>query len=187
LSSIADPDELIKVMILDRTPFLLQYQLHSPKAAVPSLAYSYGLPQAMLFYPTGYTTQEYFERTQRHWFPEAQKDIMEACVTYLSFDDFQAGFCPMDEVFEARLRLNPLYVYAAQNWGYHFRAASIKAGRLVLGLLESEAKLSASTQAMIASRLYSGNSGYSQGVRQRPSIHFGIRTCHILPVFFSLL
>lgn len=31
-----------------------------------------------------YTTQEYFERTQNHWFPDAEADITKICVTYLS-------------------------------------------------------------------------------------------------------
>ena len=39
-----------------------------------------------------YTTQEYFERTQKHYFPNAQIDITEICVTYLSFDVFETGF-----------------------------------------------------------------------------------------------
>ena len=32
-----------------------------------------------------YTTQEYFEQTQRDWFPHAQTDVTEIYVTYLSF------------------------------------------------------------------------------------------------------
>lgn len=66
-----------------------------------------------------YTTQEYFERTQMHWFPEAEIDIATACVTYLSFEVFESGYCPTDETFEERLELNPLYLYSAENWGHH--------------------------------------------------------------------
>ena len=62
-----------------------------------------------------YTTQEYFERTQASWFPNAQTDIAKTCVTYLSFDTFETGFCRTDEKFEARLQWNPLYDYAARN------------------------------------------------------------------------
>jgi hypothetical protein len=36
-----------------------------------------------------YTTQEYFERTQRKWFPNAETDIIAICVTYLSFRVFK--------------------------------------------------------------------------------------------------
>jgi len=46
-----------------------------------------------------YTTQEYFERTWKDWFPNAQTDIAITCITYLSFDAFEAGFCPTDDEF----------------------------------------------------------------------------------------
>ena len=116
-----------------------------------------------------YTTQEYFERTWVSWFPNAQVDIATICITYLSFTAFQTGFCSTDEDFEARLWLNPLYNYAARNWGYHVQAASIEKEQLVLDLLKSSAKVSAASQAMIASGRYSG---YSQRVpRQVTGVH----------------
>jgi hypothetical protein len=40
-----------------------------------------------------YTTQEYFEQTQKDWFPNAETDITITCVTYLSFRTFESGFC----------------------------------------------------------------------------------------------
>jgi hypothetical protein len=40
-----------------------------------------------------YTTQEYFEQTQRRWFPDAEAHITTTCVTYLSFDEFGSGIC----------------------------------------------------------------------------------------------
>lgn len=55
-----------------------------------------------------HTTQEYFERTQNSWFPDAQSDIAMTCVTYLSFDTFGSGFCQTDHDFEKQLQLNPL-------------------------------------------------------------------------------
>jgi hypothetical protein len=106
-----------------------------------------------------YTTQEYFERTQTYWFPNAQRDIARTCITYLSFDAFETGFCATDKKFEARLRLNVLYDYTARNWGHHARAASTEVEQLILGLLENEAKVSGFSQAMMASGSYSG---YSQ-------------------------
>ena len=78
-----------------------------------------------------YTTQEYFERTWTDWFPDAETDIAKTCITYLSFDAFETGFCPTDEEFEARLRLNPLYDYAARNWGHHVRTASTEVVTLI--------------------------------------------------------
>src|SRR5436305_14863573 len=97
-----------------------------------------------------YTTQEYFERTWVSWFPDSQRDIASICVIYLSFDVFKPGFCLTDHEFAARLRSNPLYDYAARNWGHHARAASVEVQELILNLLKSEAKVSASSQAMMA-------------------------------------
>lgn len=88
-----------------------------------------------------YTTQEYFERTWTLWFANAQTDITTTCATYLSFGTFEAGFCPTDEKFEERLQLNPLYDYAARNWGYHARVASAEVKQLIVRLLENKAKV----------------------------------------------
>jgi ankyrin repeat protein len=116
-----------------------------------------------------YTTQEYFERTQEKWFPNADVSVAKTCITYLSFDVFETGFCPTDEDFEKRLLLNPLFDYAARNWGHHARVARVKVKDLVLGFLESGAKISASSQATMASR---GSPGYSQRVhRQTTRLH----------------
>jgi hypothetical protein len=71
-----------------------------------------------------YTTQEYFERTQKAWFPNAETDITATCVTYLSFDEFKSGICQEDSEFEQRLQSNKLYDYAAHNWGHHAWTAS---------------------------------------------------------------
>ena len=119
-----------------------------------------------------YTTQEYFEQTQKDWFPNAETGITITCVTYLSFHTFESGFCHTDEEFEERLQLNPLYDYAARNWGHHARAASLGVEQSILDLLGSEAKVSASSQALIASRLYWDDSDYSQRVpRQMTGVH----------------
>ena len=115
-----------------------------------------------------YTTQEYFERTQMTWFPDAQGDIATTCITYLSFDVFESGFCQTDEEFEERLQLNPLYDYGARNWGRHARATSA-VEQLIVDFLESEVKVFSSSQAMMAS---GGYSNYSQGVpRQMTGLH----------------
>jgi hypothetical protein len=106
-----------------------------------------------------YTAQEYFERTKTSWFPNAQRDITETCVTYLSFTAFETYFYPMYLNVEAQLRYYPLYDYAAQNWGYHAYSASIqmetKLGRQILEFLQNEAMLSSCGQA-----IFSGNYGY---------------------------
>jgi hypothetical protein len=71
-----------------------------------------------------HTTQEYFDRTQNQWFPDAQLQITTTCIAYLSFQCFGEGCCPTDIDFEERLKSYPLYDYAARNWGHHGRAPS---------------------------------------------------------------
>lgn len=92
-----------------------------------------------------YTTQEYLDRTKGKWFPNAGKDMTMICITYISFDIFESGFCLTDERFEERLQLNPFYGYAARNWGYHANEAWTLTqdidGRLVLRFLENEARI----------------------------------------------
>ena len=107
-----------------------------------------------------YTTQEYFKETKHRWFSNAETDITTTCVTYLSFSIFQSGYCQTDEEFEERLRANPLYDYAAHNWGHHARNAVTSSQGI--RFLESKAKIEASSQALMAEKRWSGHSNYSQ-------------------------
>jgi hypothetical protein len=43
-----------------------------------------------------YTTQEYFEQTQSHWFLNAKTNITTICISYLLYDVFERGFCQTD-------------------------------------------------------------------------------------------
>jgi len=72
-----------------------------------------------------YTAQEYLERTKEYWFPNAETDITNVCITYLSFSVFENGICETDDEFERRLQSNPLYDYATHNWGHHACIASM--------------------------------------------------------------
>lgn len=62
-----------------------------------------------------YTMQEYFQRTQHQWFPNAEDDIVAICISYLSNAAFESGPCRTDYEFEERLQLNPLYMYAGKH------------------------------------------------------------------------
>jgi len=108
-----------------------------------------------------YTTQEYFDRTRTKWFPNAEASITTICVTYLSFNEFESGFCQNDEEFEQRLQLNKLYDYAAHNWGYHARQASALC-QGVVEFLQKRAQVEASSQALTAMKRWSEEVGYSQ-------------------------
>ncbi|KAL6695143.1 ankyrin repeat protein [Trichoderma pleuroticola] len=70
-----------------------------------------------------YTAQDYFQRTQKDWFPDAQTEITSTCITYLSFHIFNTGVCPTYEAIRERMRRNPLYSYAAEKRGYHAQNA----------------------------------------------------------------
>ena len=118
-----------------------------------------------------YTTQEYFERTQRKWFPNVQTNITTICVSYLSFDEFESGICENDEEFEQRLQLNKLYDYAAHNWGHYARQASTLC-RGVIEFLQKQAQVEASSQALMAVKRWSGYRKYSQNIpKQMTSLH----------------
>ncbi|RYP20071.1 hypothetical protein DL765_002997 [Monosporascus sp. GIB2] len=111
-----------------------------------------------------YTTQLYFERMQRQWFPNGPTDVAATCLTYLSFDIFESGFCLTDSEFEKRLQSHPLYGYAACNWGYHACEAPKDVIQLAVCFLDNAAKVSAASQALMATN---GYSGYSQRVPQK--------------------
>ena len=103
-----------------------------------------------------YTTQEYFERTQRHWFPNAETDITTICVTYLSFDVFESGFCQTDDEFEERLRIKSALRLCRTKLGTSCsRSFGIRV-RSVIDFLESEAK---------GRGIKPGNDGYQDVVR----------------------
>ena len=130
-----------------------------------------------------YTTQEYFERTQNHWFPNVETNITATCVTYLSFHVFESGFCQTDAEFEERLQLNQLYDYVAHNWGNH-ACKALTLCQQVIGFLESKLKTEAASQALLAIKRYSRHSEYSQEVpRQITGPHlaayFGLKEAMI--------
>ena len=108
-----------------------------------------------------YTTQEYFQRTQRQWFPNAHTNITTICVSYLSFDEFERGICQNRREFEQRLQSNKLYHYAAHNWGHHARKTSTSC-QCVIEFFKRQAQVEASSQALLAEKLYSSDTEYSQ-------------------------
>lgn len=118
-----------------------------------------------------YSTQEYFQRTQSQWFPNAEIDIATICVTYLSFDIFESGFCESDSEFEERLQSNKFYDYAAHKWGHHSRKAS-NVCQEVIDFLKSERKSEAASQGLLAFKRYPEDSYYSlRAPRQMSGLH----------------
>jgi len=113
-----------------------------------------------------YTTQEYFQRTQKDWFPNAETEITAVCISYLSFKAFESGFCLTDEEFERRLWSNPLYDYASHNWGRH-ACQAVTLDKEVVKFLRFDAKVEASSQAMISFKRWPEHSNYSQKAPQK--------------------
>ncbi|KIW67300.1 hypothetical protein PV04_06564 [Phialophora macrospora] len=104
-----------------------------------------------------YTTQNYLETHMFRLTPQnvenndiamaaIQKFITVICVSYLSFNTFDSGYCQTYVELEHRLESNPLYKYAAKNWGHHAREASVLCQE-VMEFLKYETKVEASTQA----------------------------------------
>jgi len=77
----------------------------------------------------------------------------------------------MDYEFEQRLESNPLYNYAAHNWGHHARQA-LTLCEEVVNFLECEVKVEGASQALMAVNQWSSNSYYSQRCpRQMTGMH----------------
>jgi ankyrin repeat protein len=108
-----------------------------------------------------YTAQEYFERTQSQWFPNAESKITATCITYLSFNVFESGFCQTDDEFEKRLQLYKLYDYASHNWGCHARLASMLMPE-VKSFLERNVQVEASSQGLLVDKRGEWHVRYSQ-------------------------
>ena len=130
-----------------------------------------------------YTTQEYFDRTQSHWFPSADAEIATICVTYLSISVFEGGAYPKDDELEKPLRSNQFFEYAARNWGHHARKgpATAQMDTLVLQFLESEVKVAGASQAMLTLGKHPGHLQKApEGVKGlHLTAYFGLRSAAI--------
>ncbi|KAJ6135142.1 hypothetical protein N7512_000302 [Penicillium capsulatum] len=103
-----------------------------------------------------YTTQEFFERTQKDWFPNVESEITLHCVTYLSFEVFTSPIFEIDGTLQERLASNPLFDYSARYWGIHARSTS-PLDTAVFQFLASSTNVAAAGQALLA-----GGPTYSQ-------------------------
>jgi hypothetical protein len=71
-----------------------------------------------------YTTQEYFDQTLDASFPNVHFEIARICARYLSFSAFSDCVFDNTTVLWRTVEANPLYDYAACNWGHHAREAA---------------------------------------------------------------
>ncbi|RSM14423.1 hypothetical protein CDV31_005440 [Fusarium ambrosium] len=65
------------------------------------------------------TTQEYFERTRNIWFPTAEDQMAEVCLTYLSFQPSRIRPCRTIDEYRSRCLDWPFYQYTCRYWGFH--------------------------------------------------------------------
>ena len=120
-----------------------------------------------------YTAQEYFKETRKRWFEDAELDMANTCATYLSFDEFDGralflmndngpnlpenggyrdGYQAQDFLYMelgALLSSNPLYEYAACNWGHHARACSAPELGEVSRFLGLQVQMQVSCEALV--------------------------------------
>lgn len=120
-----------------------------------------------------YTTQEFLERMQERWFPNAETNITIICVSYLSFHSSECGPCRTDNEFHKRLQSNKLYGYSACNWGHHTREASNLCPE-VTDFLNCKTKVQASSQALMNIRYYSSYSENPKTTGLHSAAYFGI-------------
>ncbi|KAM6484132.1 hypothetical protein HDV62DRAFT_379491 [Trichoderma sp. SZMC 28011] len=125
-----------------------------------------------------YTTQEYFSQTRKRWFPDSDTIMTDICASYLLFKAFENGVC-LPKAFSERLKLYPLYNYAAHNWGHHARKAS-KPSHRVMRILECETKMHASIQVLVKDAYCLEN---LNNWEQKPT--FGMTSLH-LGAYFGL-
>lgn len=101
-----------------------------------------------------YTTQEYFQRTQGRWFPNAEMDITLTLINYCLFDAFKRP-CATYEKYEDRLRRNELMTYVSRYWGHHARKLSTFSPELaqsIVRCLEDQLR----TRALFEASCYDG-------------------------------
>ncbi|KAK2612508.1 hypothetical protein QQS21_001446 [Conoideocrella luteorostrata] len=114
-----------------------------------------------------HSTGEYFRGQGKSFLSGADKQICSSCITYLSFDVFESGFCASDQVFEKKLRNYPFYRYASHYWGHHARLGGPDVERSSVNFLQNLRKLSGCIQALLAVKHHEDDKGYSQRTVQK--------------------
>jgi hypothetical protein len=54
-----------------------------------------------------FTIEKYFSRKWQEWFPYAEEQVTQTCITYLLFDNFTDGYSKSDKDLERRLQKYP--------------------------------------------------------------------------------
>ncbi|CAH0037843.1 unnamed protein product [Clonostachys solani] len=65
------------------------------------------------------TAHEFFKRMAANHFSQGHNILANACLTYLSYEEFEDELSPDNASYQRWLQSNPLYKYAATEWGSH--------------------------------------------------------------------
>jgi hypothetical protein len=115
---------------------------------------------------------EYLRQTIHKWHPNAKSLIAECCLAYLGLDVFGEGDCKTDEDLDSRLRDNPFYEYAAQQWGHHLSGITNLSEGAIRSFFLNRDKVSSANQVMGLSKTTSRQPGYSRVIdRQQTGLH----------------
>ena len=96
-----------------------------------------------------FSVQEYLHANQSALFPDAEKIIADACITYSLFDMFGDGngCCSSRYIIEYLIMYHPFVKYACRYWGIHAQCANDEGvERLALDLLRSPSHRACSYQ-----------------------------------------
>ncbi|KAI9691788.1 MAG: hypothetical protein M1822_007860 [Bathelium mastoideum] len=72
--------------------------------------------------PFHLTFQEWFDINRAEWFPTADIDMANICLSYLNLQDLSSPINPED--YELRVHEYPFVAYASQEWGNHVHDAA---------------------------------------------------------------
>lgn len=94
--------------------------------------------------------REYLAQNPTPWLASAEAEVGKVCMTYLSQAKFEVGSCRTENELEERLLSNPLYEYAAKNWGRHLGNSRLALTGEDVTFLASQPKIEAACQAAMA-------------------------------------
>lgn len=113
------------------------------------------------------TLEEYFndKHVQDKWFPNANKDFAEACLSYLNYDTFSKPV-PEENSIDAKVEKYPFVAYASQYWGDHVRHAGSDSDLYgaTLSLVSNRHRIEAYIQAAWATGRPSSGWDFRRGI-----------------------
>ncbi|KXH61662.1 hypothetical protein CSAL01_03838 [Colletotrichum salicis] len=105
------------------------------------------------------------------WFPGAQDEITDTLTTYLISKAFTPNSWQINEMYR-HMKLNPLYRYAATNWGNHARRGSSLPRHSVVEFLSNISASPGCAQALLLQNQFPRGWAYGEGfIREVTPLH----------------